>query len=797
MRARGLEDYSIRDRDANGDTAPAPPRAQYLPVAYVAPSETNTAVLGMDPLSFPHAAEPIGRALETGQPAASASVHLVQDKESGHGVVLYHAVFDHRGPTTPARLRGIVSAAFRLDELLVSVSERGIAQGIEACIVDLSDPASAACHAGMHSAVPAEWGEDDVSRIEPIAFAGRQWALHVRALPRYAERQRSWAAWGTVAVGLLATGMLGALLLISTGNSRRIQALVERRTAELEAAGMRLRENQAALVDAQRIARLGSWETTTGREGLRTSTGLHLLLDTAGNRLASTDDLLHAIAPASRPALAAAIERAAHDSGRVVLDCMTDSLPARTLQFRVEGEQVDGRLVRIRGTAQDVTAMREAEARIRYLARYDPLTGLLNRSAWREHAREILRHAVRHDDRCAILFLDLDDFKTVNDSLGHAAGDRLLAQVATRLGGCVREEDLVARLGGDEFVVLLSRLAQEDEPARVAERVLAALARPLQIEGHPLHLSASIGIALHPNDGNEIDSLLKQADTAMYDAKASGRNAYRFFLPEMTARATRRLQTEAELRRAIEGGELILHYQPQVAAAGGTVGCEALVRWQHPERGLLAPDQFIAFAEQSGLIVPLGEWVLREACRQQVHWRASGFTPLTMAVNISAVQFRRRDFVARIKHVLAETGADPAHLELEITESALMDATPELVARFEELVELGLTLALDDFGTGYSSLSYLKRLPIGRLKIDRSFVDGLPDNPEDVAITSATLSLARDLGMDVVAEGVETDEQRRFLRDRGCEAMQGYLFSRPLAVDAFTAWVEMHAANPP
>jgi diguanylate cyclase (GGDEF)-like protein len=393
------------------------------------------------------------------------------------------------------------------------------------------------------------WPEEALTRTTRIDFAGREWELQTRALPQYTESLRSWAAWATIAVGVLASGMLGALLLITTGNRRRIEALVERRTAELEAASARLHENQTALVDAQRIARLGSWETITGREGLNASVELHLLLACTSDRLSSLDDLVDAIAPASRSALLDAIEHAAAGSGRIMLDCNTEGLPRRTLQFRIEGEHVDGRLQRIRGTAQDVTALREAEARIRYLARFDPLTGLLNRSAWQDHAQDVLRHAVRHEDRCAILFLDLDDFKRVNDSLGHAAGDRLLTQVAGRLSGCVREEDLVARIGGDEFVILLPRIAHAEEPARVAERVLEALARPLQIDGQPLHVGGSIGIALYPADGGEIDSLLKHADTAMYEAKEAGRNAYRFFLPEMTQRVTRRLQIEAELRR--------------------------------------------------------------------------------------------------------------------------------------------------------------------------------------------------------------------------------------------------------
>ena len=795
MRVERRMDYRILDRSPAGATSPAVERGEYFPVTHVEPEEGNRAVLGMDPLSFPISGEAIRRTLADGQPAATARMRLVQEHGEQHAVVLYQAVFAPAASASPRAPIGLVSAALGMDDLLVTVSQQAAEQGIAVRLVDRDASPEAAMLAGEPLTRASVWPDELLNHVTRLDFAGRHWELQTRALPQYTDDLRSWAAWGTIAVGVLASGMLGALLLITTGSRRRIQALVERRTAELEAASARLQEHRAALVDAQRIARLGSWETLAGHEGLQVSDELRLLLDCTHHKPSSLGDLIDLIAPASRAALTSAIERAATEPGRIMLDCNTDSLPMRTLQFRIEGEQVDGRLRRIRGTAQDVTALREAETRIRYLARFDPLTGLLNRSAWQDHAQDVLRHAVRHDDRCAVLFLDLDHFKTVNDSLGHAAGDRLLAQVACRLSSCVREEDLVARLGGDEFVILVSRLAHTDEPARVAERVLDALARPLQVDGQPLHVGASIGIALYPADGGDIDALLKHADTAMYEAKESGRNAYRFFLPEMTHRVTRRLQVEAELRCAIETGELRLHYQPQIDAATGRLcGCEALVRWQHPVRGLLPPDQFIPFAEQSGLIVPLGEWVLREACLQQGRWRDAGLPPLDVAVNISALQFRRRDFVATVARVLAETGADPARIELEITESALMDATPELVASFDQLVALGLTLALDDFGTGYSSLSYLKRLPLRRLKIDRSFVDGLPDNPEDMAITSATLSLARDLGMDVVAEGVETEEQRAYLRSRGCGAMQGYLFSRPLGVKAFGEWARERTA---
>ena len=794
-RASGLAGFTILDRNAAGETFPAGRRNEYLPILHIAPLENNASALGLDPLSFSIPAAAIALTRSTGQPAASARLRLVQETGNQNGVAVYLAVLAPEGAPLRDRLRGIVTATFRLDDLLATALAGSQAAHIERCLVDLDDAETPGCIAGNQHDVRPAWAASTLARAAPIAFAGRHWELRLRATPEYMRQLQSWAAWATVAVGLLATAMLGALLLITTGTNRRIKALVEQRTAELEAASADANEKQAALIEAQRIARLGSWETVSGTSGLRTSAELHLLLGVDGSRLASLEDLVNTVAPASRPALTKALDTCAENPGRIILDCRTDTLPPRTLQFRLESEWQGGRMTRIRGIAQDVSSAREAEAKIQYLARYDTLTGLHNRSAWQEQARIALCSAARHQDKFAILFLDLDNFKTVNDSLGHPAGDRMLAMVASRLSHCVRDEDLLARLGGDEFVALLSRLSNVEEAALVADRMLAALAEPMNIDGHELHLSASVGIALYPNDGAEVDTLLKHADTAMYGAKEAGRNTYRFFIPEMNARATQRLLMEADLRRAVERNELILHYQPQIEAASGKpYGCEALVRWTHPQRGMVPPDQFIPLAEETGLIAPIGEWVLREACRQQVRWRAAGLPRLIVAVNISALQFRKRDFVPMVARILAETGADPMCIELEITESALMEPSAELNGRLQDLVDLGLTLALDDFGTGYSSLSYLKRLPIARLKIDRSFVDDLPGNAEDAAVTAAALSLARDLGMEVVAEGVETAAQREFLAARGCHAMQGYLFSRPLTVDAFADWMRANHA---
>ena len=435
-------------------------------------------------------------------------------------------------------------------------------------------------------------------------------------------------------------------------------------------------------------------------------------------------------------------------------------------------------------------ALEASHARIEVLAQRDSLTGLPNRSLASERLGFLLQQARRSGGMVAVMFLDLDNFKTINDSLGHPIGDRLLATVARRLAACMRREDRLARLGGDEFVALLSRLDHAEDAANVARKMLAVLGEPMRIDEHELRPTVSIGIAAYPEDGKSIDVLLKHADTAMYGAKAAGRNNYQFFVPEMNLRATERLQLESALRRAVGNQELSLHYQPQIDTfSGRAVGCEALLRWHHPERGMIPPARFIPIAEDSGLIVTIGQWVLREACRQQVVWAGQGLGKLMVAVNVSALQFQRDDFASTVEAIFAETGADPNYIELEITESALMNPGSALTERLDKLVALGVTLALDDFGTGYSCLAYLKRLPLERIKIDQSFVADLPGDPEDAAVVSAALSLARDLGMEVVAEGVETEMQRAFLAERNCRVMQGYLFSKALDAASFAQWV--------
>ncbi len=436
----------------------------------------------------------------------------------------------------------------------------------------------------------------------------------------------------------------------------------------------------------------------------------------------------------------------------------------------------------------DITSRKLAEERLNYLANYDALTGLPNRILYMERLALALAHAHRNRKMAAVMFFDLDRFKIVNDTLGHTAGDELLQEVAKRVAACLREDDTVARLGGDEFTVILEGIGNERDVAPVAQKIIDALARPISLGEQEMFITASIGISVYPNDGLDAQTLVKNADAAMYRAKDLGKNNYQFFKVEMNARAFERLTLENRLRRALERNEFELHYQPQVdLGTGQVVGAEALIRWRHPELGLVSPDRFIPIAEETGLILPIGEWVLRTACAQNKAWQNAGLPPLHVAVNISGRQFRQKNLIGMVELILAETGLRPEHLELEITESVIMEQAAETIATIGDMRQLGLHLSIDDFGTGYSSLSYLKRFPIDTLKIDRSFVRDITTDQDDAAIVKAVIALAHSLKLLVIAEGVETAEQLGYLREQGCDEIQGFYFSRPLTVEAFTA----------
>lgn len=423
-----------------------------------------------------------------------------------------------------------------------------------------------------------------------------------------------------------------------------------------------------------------------------------------------------------------------------------------------------------------------ADQKVAYLAQFDSLTGLPNRNLFRDRLAQTLTQAERNGWQVGVVFLDLDDFKNVNDTCGHAAGDKLLTLVAHRLQQSVRSGDTVERLGGDEFGIVFSNIAEAADANLVAQQVIAALERSFLLDGDEIRISASLGIALYPEDGKGPEVLLKNADTAMYRAKEQGRNNFQFYTQELNARATRRMGLERELRRAIERSEFELYYQPQVSLdTGRIIGVEALIRWRHPERGLLLPAEFIGVAEETRLILPIGQWVIEAACAQAAEWHRTSGAKLFVAVNVSPAEIRRGSVVTNIRETLAHTGLDPRYLEIEVTETLLMDGAEPFIHTLQGLKKLGVTIAIDDFGTGYSSLSYLKRFPIDKVKIDCSFIRDIVSDPDDAAIVKAVVAMSHHLKLKVVAEGVETTQQAEFLRRTHCDIVQGFLFGAPVS----------------
>lgn len=450
----------------------------------------------------------------------------------------------------------------------------------------------------------------------------------------------------------------------------------------------------------------------------------------------------------------------------------------------VRGDQ--GGVTHYVAVLNDITETRRYQDELARRANYDTLTALPNRNLLSDRAERTMVRAKRYGHGMAMVFIDLDNFRVINDSLGHAVGDNVLRLVGERLGSCLREVDTVAHIGGDEFVLVLGEQESEKIISSQLQRVMNVFAKPLAMGEREFFMTASVGIASFPGDGDKIETLLQNAEIAMYRAKDLGRDTFQFYKTEMTASIHERLALESWLRRALERQELLLHYQPQLDLRTNKIfGAEALIRWQHPKMGLVPPVKFIPLAEQTGIIVPIGEWVLRTACAQNKAWQKAGLPPITVAVNISARQFREKGLVDSIAKILSDTGLDPRYLELEVTEGVIMHDVEEVIAVLQRLEALGVTLSVDDFGTGYSSLNYLKRFPVDRLKIDQSFVRDVTSDPDSAAIARAVINLGHDLNMRVIAEGVETREQLEFLRAHQCDEKQGYLFSRPVPASEF------------
>ena len=591
--------------------------------------------------------------------------------------------------------------------------------------------------------------------------------------------------WPGGIFGLFAViGLVTAFLLISAGHAREHMELAAARGTELT----RTRQQQpVAMSRMQALLKVAIWEYEVATRATVCSDEFFVLfgLSPAGNA-PDMRQLVQFFPGKERHRFVQmlnGVRQSLYEQGQDF------NIGGRVLHVALEGENSeDGKLCRLILRAQDVTMMRKTEEDIRQMAQLDPLTKLPNRSYWQEQAAKAVQQAARDQTLLAIIFVDLDHFKNINDSLGHAEGDRLLKTVSERLGRALRQGDVLGRQGGDEFVVVLPALQSQENAAEVAQRMLTELSEPVMLGITEFTISASLGIAVYPEDGNDVTTLLKHADTAMYAAKGDGRNNFRFFVQEMNDRVHQQVILENGLRRALRDDEFTLFYQPQIEYVTGRVaGVEALLRWPHPELGNIPPDRFIPVAENCGLIDQLGRWVMRAAFTQQRLWSALGYENLLISINVSALQLARPDFVDQVRQLLQQTGANPMRIDFEITETAIRDANEALLQRLDELINMGLTLSLDDFGTGYSGLGALKGLPLHRIKLDRSFIYNLPDDIENAAITTASLAMASALGLDVVAEGVESAEHRDFLASYGCRFMQGYFFARPMSADDFIA----------
>ncbi len=578
-----------------------------------------------------------------------------------------------------------------------------------------------------------------------------------------------------------------------------------------------LRSRESSLAYAQQIARLGNWECDLNSDQINCSDGLRSIMKLPSGILNKSSflDLIH---PEDRPLIEQSMHQVLESMASVQTEFRTIDSDGDICVFEQHMEVVEDAgngVLRLVGAVRDITEKRETEHQIRELAYVDSVTGLPNRTMLGQYLDMAIHSAKRHDRVFGILFIDLDNFKPVNDTWGHDAGDEILREVAERLAECLRDTDVtsritpseldssltlgshessepletVARLGGDEFVVVLSEVQSAENAALVAQRINDSLSAPFTVSETKVYLGCSIGVSMFPEDGENVETLLKHADVAMYESKSRGRNGYHFFTDDIQTRVTNRVRLEASLRQAVENQEFILHYQPRLDLATETiVGMEALVRWEHPDQGMISPAEFIPLAEQTGQIVPLGEWVLDTACRQLRQWEDDGVHGLRLSVNFSCAQMRDETVIQKIQRCLGDHLLDAQSLEIELTESLFMEDIEHHLKLVHELSELGVWMSIDDFGTGYSSLRYLKRLPVDTLKIDRTFITDMHSFVEDAAIVKGAISLAHSLNLSVVAEGVETQRHVEMLSDFKCDEVQGFLYAKPMPAKEFEQW---------
>jgi len=787
--ARSRPGFRIQARTPDG-IAPAPQRDRYLVAEYIEPMNGNAGLLGYDALSFAPQARAFEQAVESGRPAASWLLPLLLH-DGQLGVVMVMPVY--RGGVLPvdaaarrANVLGDTSVVLDVSDLVGRTLGGARLLGRAGIAIELAGTGENGMRTAFRwdsmgwRAVPAwhGWlGEEIFTVRHPFEVAGQRWELRLAA--RSTDLGGGVAPLAVLVLGCLASFALAAWVRARSLRARHVEALVERRTGDLEQALTRtnlyLRAIEASanvvmLVDARKPGYPIEY-VNPAFERMRGYTAA----EAVGRRLFDVAEREPDKAPVAELLQAMRERREGHATMR--LRCKSgQELYADVYVAPVwEGEDTPGHFVI---TQYDVSTAKRYEAELEVRARYDTLTGLANRALLQDRIEAAIALA-GPNDAVWVAALDLDHFKYVNDTLGHGAGDEMLKAVAGRMQAAVGRADTVARTGGDEFVLVLPGRADESEAAATVQAVMLALAAPLSLHGQELVMTGSAGLAAWPADGLDGPTLIQHAEVAMYRAKDLGRNAVQFYTPAMNARARERMALETALRSALTQGEFELHYQPQVdLGSGAVVGLEALIRWRHPSLGLVRPDRFINLAEETGLIVPIGAWVLRTACRQSCEWQHAGLGPLRIAVNLSARQFAQPGLVRDIQRVLEETGLAPTCLEIELTESLVMEDVEGAIRTMGELKMMGVKLSIDDFGTGYSSLSYLRRFPVDVLKIDRSFVRDIPGSEDDAAMVSAIIELARGLRMRVIAEGVETEAQLDYLKRRGCDEVQGHVYAQ-------------------
>jgi diguanylate cyclase (GGDEF)-like protein/PAS domain S-box-containing protein len=827
----------------NGKPVPAPRRARYAPVEFLEPLAGNEFAFGLDTATSAEVVDTLARAVEGGRATATGLVSLVHDKRPQAGFMVIMPVYRHAAPTATAAERraavvGDTAAIIRAEELVHSiligndlldddhvrlVAYAGGPGGAMISVFDSARGLAEAAPEPLAIAPPAQSWSGSIGRwlaldlrpglVRNLDVAGQPWRIEVAEAPRPFLIEH----FGSLLVllgGLLMTFLMSALVQGVVQRSRRVQRLVQERTADLELSNQRLihdvldrRRTEKALQESeQRFRQLVSmssdwyWEqdeqfvytAITGGFGEKAGVAAERLLGkTRWDGVPGMEE--------SEWGQAHIAQLRAHENFTDLEYPMIDD-QGGVRWFCVNGEPVFDELGVFRGyrgTGTDITARKLSEQRIHHVAQHDVLTGLPNRSLLQDRLGQAIAYSMRSLHPVWVMLIDLDRFKFVNDSMGHKAGDVLLMTVAARLRSALRDTDTVARLSGDEFVVILTEHVDQKLSVDIVQRLMDSVAQPVMLGSKEFFVTCSIGVAVYPTDGAPPDSLIEHADIAMYRAKKLGRNNFQFYTPAMNEDAMERVRIEGALRNALERDEFVLHYQPQVdLASGEIVGMEALLRWQHPEMGMVAPSRFIGVAEETGLIVQIGAWVMRAACQQNQTWQDEGLGKLRVAVNLSARQFGAANLIADIRRVLAETGLAPACLEIELTESLFMSDVTLAVELLHGMKALGVNLSIDDFGTGYSSLSYLSRFPIDVLKIDRSFVAEITRDSNDAAIVASIIALAHNLKLAVIAEGVETEEQLDYLRRHGCDEMQGYYFSRPLPAHEFEQLVRQQRRLP-